>query len=89
MAHSKRVQNRCARDGRTYDYAYTLRAVTAIDGMTAGYYPFSHKFLGETATRIINQVDGINRVTYEIKSKPPGTIEWEQILKCKLLNLFN
>jgi GMP synthase (glutamine-hydrolysing) len=64
-------------DGRTYDYACALRAVTSVDGMTADYYPFSHDFLGETATRIINEVGGINRVTYDITSKPPGTIEWE------------
>ena len=64
-------------DGRTYDYACTLRAVTSVDGMTADYYPFSHEFLSETATRLINEVDGINRVTYDITSKPPGTIEWE------------
>jgi len=64
-------------DGRTYDYACALRAVNSVDGMTADYYPFSHEFLGETATRIINEVKGINRVTYDITSKPPGTIEWE------------
>ncbi len=64
-------------DGRTYDYACALRAVNSVDGMTADYYPFSHEFLGETATRIINEVEGINRVTYDITSKPPGTIEWE------------
>ncbi|APX88564.1 glutamine-hydrolyzing GMP synthase [Brevirhabdus pacifica] len=64
-------------DGRTYDFACALRAVTSVDGMTADYYPFSHDFLGETATRIINEVPGINRVTYDITSKPPGTIEWE------------
>ncbi len=64
-------------DGRTYDFALALRAVTSVDGMTADYYPFSHEFLGETATRIINEVEGINRVTYDITSKPPGTIEWE------------
>ncbi|MCC5975748.1 MAG: glutamine-hydrolyzing GMP synthase [Rubellimicrobium sp.] len=64
-------------DGRTYDYACALRAVTSVDGMTADYYPFTHEFLGETATRIINEVNGINRVTYDITSKPPGTIEWE------------
>ena len=64
-------------DGRTYDFACALRAVTAVDGMTADYYPFTHEFLGETATRIINEVEGINRVTYDITSKPPGTIEWE------------
>lgn len=64
-------------DGRTYDFACALRAVTSVDGMTADYYPFSHDFLGETATRIINEIKGINRVTYDITSKPPGTIEWE------------
>ena len=64
-------------DGRTYDHACALRAVTSVDGMTADYYPFTHDFLGETATRIINEVAGINRVTYDITSKPPGTIEWE------------
>ena len=64
-------------DARTYDFACALRAVTSVDGMTADYYPFTHEFLGETATRIINEVEGINRVTYDITSKPPGTIEWE------------
>lgn len=64
-------------DARTYDYVCALRAVTSTDGMTADYYPFSHDFLGRTATRIINEVAGINRVVYDITSKPPGTIEWE------------
>jgi len=64
-------------DGRTYDYACALRAVTSVDGMTADYYPFSHSFLAETATRIINEVRGINRVFYDVTSKPPGTIELE------------
>jgi GMP synthase (glutamine-hydrolysing) len=64
-------------DGRTYEHVCALRAVTSVDGMTADYYPFDHAFLGETATRIINEVAGINRVTYDITSKPPGTIEWE------------
>ena len=64
-------------DGRTYDYALALRAVTSVDGMTADYYPFTHDFLGETATRIINEVKGINRVFYDCTSKPPGTIELE------------
>lgn len=64
-------------DGRTYERVLALRAVTSSDGMTADYYPFSHDFLGETATRIINEVKGINRVVYDITSKPPGTIEWE------------
>jgi GMP synthase (glutamine-hydrolysing) len=64
-------------DGRTYDYALALRAVTSVDGMTADYYPFSHDFLSETATRIINEVQGVNRVFYDCTSKPPGTIELE------------
>ena len=64
-------------DGRSYDYVLALRAVTSTDGMTADYYPFSHDFLGETATRIINETRGINRVVYDVTSKPPGTIEWE------------
>ncbi|AMY68673.1 glutamine-hydrolyzing GMP synthase [Frigidibacter mobilis] len=64
-------------DGRTYEFACSLRAVTSVDGMTADYYPFTHDFLGETATRIINEVRGINRVMYDITSKPPGTIEME------------
>jgi len=64
-------------DARTYDYVCALRAVTSTDGMTADYYPFSHEFLGRVSTRIINEVRGINRVTYDITSKPPGTIEWE------------
>ena len=64
-------------DGRTYDQACALRAVTSTDGMTADYYPFEHAFLGRVANRIINECRGINRVTYDITSKPPGTIEWE------------
>ncbi len=64
-------------DGRTYDFALALRAVTSVDGMTADYYPFTHDFLGETSTRIINEVRGINRVFYDCTSKPPGTIELE------------
>jgi GMP synthase (glutamine-hydrolysing) len=64
-------------DARTYDFACALRAVTSTDGMTADYYPFDHEFLGRTANRIINEVRGINRVVYDVTSKPPGTIEWE------------
>ncbi|WP_439925840.1 glutamine-hydrolyzing GMP synthase [Nitrobacter sp. JJSN] len=64
-------------DSRTYDYVVGLRAVTSTDGMTADFYAFDMKFLGETATRIINEVKGVNRVVYDITSKPPGTIEWE------------
>jgi GMP synthase (glutamine-hydrolysing) len=64
-------------DGRTYDHVCALRAVTSTDGMTADYYPFPHDFLGRVATRIINEVRGINRVVYDVTSKPPGTIEWE------------
>ena len=64
-------------DGRTYDYVCSLRAVTSVDGMTAQFYPFSPDFLTETSNRIVNEVSGVNRVTYDITSKPPGTIEWE------------
>ena len=64
-------------DARTYDHVCALRAVTSSDGMTADYYPFEHSFLARTATRIVNEVRGINRVVYDITSKPPGTIEWE------------
>ena len=64
-------------DGRTYDYAVAIRAVTSVDGMTADTYPFTNEFLGETMTRIINEVKGVNRVFYDLTSKPPGTIELE------------
>jgi GMP synthase (glutamine-hydrolysing) len=64
-------------DGRTYDFVIGLRAVTSTDGMTADFYPFDMKFLGMVATRIINEVKGVNRVVYDVTSKPPGTIEWE------------
>ena len=64
-------------DGRTYDYVLALRAVTSSDGMTADFYPFDMTFLGRAATRIINEVKGVNRVVYDVTSKPPGTIEWE------------
>ena len=64
-------------DGRSYDFACALRAVTSTDGMTADVYPFDIGFLSRVAGRIVNEVRGINRVTYDITSKPPGTIEWE------------
>ncbi len=64
-------------DGRTYEFVCALRAVTSVDGMTADFYQFDMNFLGKTATRIINEVRGINRVVYDVTSKPPGTIEWE------------
>lgn len=64
-------------DARTYEFVCALRAVTSTDGMTADYYPFDHGFLSSVANRIINEVRGINRVVYDITSKPPGTIEWE------------
>ena len=64
-------------DGRTYDFVCALRAVTSVDGMTADVYSFDHAFLGRVATRIVNEVAGINRVVYDLTSKPPGTIEWE------------
>ena len=64
-------------DGRTYDMACALRAVTSTDGMTADVYPYDMAFLTRVANRIVNEVRGVNRVTYDITSKPPGTIEWE------------
>ena len=64
-------------DERTYEAVLALRAVTSTDGMTADYYPYDHAFLGRVATRIINEVKGVNRVVYDVTSKPPGTIEWE------------
>jgi len=64
-------------DNRTYDHVCALRAVTSSDGMTADSYPFDHAFIASVATRIINEVRGINRVVYDVTSKPPGTIEWE------------
>jgi GMP synthase (glutamine-hydrolysing) len=64
-------------DARTYDFVCALRAVTSVDGMTADFFPFDMSFLGRAATRVINEVRGINRVVYDVTSKPPGTIEWE------------
>jgi len=64
-------------DHRTYEYVVGLRAVTSTDGMTADFYQFDMSFLGLVATRIINEVKGVNRVVYDVTSKPPGTIEWE------------
>ncbi len=64
-------------DARTYDFVCALRAVTSTDGMTADFYPFKMEFLGRVTNRIINEVRGINRVVYDVTSKPPGTIEWE------------
>src|SRR5215218_5714139 len=64
-------------DNRNYDSVCALRAVTSTDGMTADIYPFDADFLSRVATRIVNEVRGINRVVYDYTSKPPGTIEWE------------
>jgi GMP synthase (glutamine-hydrolysing) len=64
-------------DYRTYDHVVALRAVSSTDGMTADFYPFDMQFIGHVARRIINEVKGVNRVVYDVTSKPPGTIEWE------------
>ncbi|MCA3269324.1 MAG: glutamine-hydrolyzing GMP synthase [Thalassospira sp.] len=64
-------------DARTYESVLALRAVTSSDGMTAAAYPMPHEVLNRISTRIINEVRGINRVVYDVTSKPPGTIEWE------------
>src|SRR3974377_1541582 len=65
-------------DFRTYDYVVGLRAVTSTDGMTADFYPFDMNFLGTVATRIVNEVKGVNRVVYDVTSKPPGRTVREQ-----------
>jgi len=64
-------------DQRTYEDVLALRAVSSTDGMTADWYPIEHELLRRISTRIINEVRGVNRVTYDISSKPPATIEWE------------
>ena len=64
-------------DARTYENAVVLRAVTSRDGMTADWFPFPHDVLGRISNRIINEVEGVNRVAYDVSSKPPATIEWE------------
>jgi GMP synthase (glutamine-hydrolysing) len=64
-------------DARTYEHVCALRAVTSVDGMTADFFHFDMEFLGRVASRVVNEVRGINRVVYDVTSKPPGAIEWE------------
>ena len=64
-------------DLRTYEKTAVVRAITSVDGMTADWYPMDYKILGKISNRIMNEVKGINRVVYDISSKPPSTIEWE------------
>ncbi|MCP4727252.1 MAG: GMP synthase (glutamine-hydrolyzing), partial [bacterium] len=64
-------------DSRTYERVAALRAVTSLDGMTADWYPMDPVILADISNRIINEIQGINRVVYDISSKPPSTIEWE------------
>ena len=77
IANNEYRNSASGQDFRTYDFVVGLRAVTSTDGMTADFYPFDMKFIGAVATRIINEVKGVNRVVYDVTSKPPGTIEWE------------
>jgi GMP synthase (glutamine-hydrolysing) len=64
-------------DGRTYEYTAAVRAVTSVDGMTADWFRMPHEVAARISSRITNEVRGINRVVYDISSKPPATIEWE------------
>ena len=64
-------------DARRYEYVIALRAVVTLDFMTANVYPFKQEFLNHVSTRIMNEIDKVSRVVYDVSSKPPSTIEWE------------
>ena len=75
-------------DGRTYDYTIAIRAITSIDGMTADFAKIPWDVLQKISVRIVNEVDHVNRIVYDITSKPPATVEWEQYIVLILCDLI-